>query len=802
MKKMLFLAALALAAVQASAGNVDLTAAQALATDFMASQATNGRLMASAPTVKWTHAVKNSSNVTLNAYYIVNTDRGYVIVAGDDRAREILAYGDRPLTDLNDIPDNMQFFLNLYKAEMEYLQAHPGLVVKKNVNRGGVSVAPMLTTAWAQGKPYNMRCPRVGRDYCMVGCTATSLAQVMKYWEYPEKSPAMPAYQCPDSKINVPALPEYTFDWDNMWDSYEAYSSNTDQLPEVNKDAVAYLMRYVGQAETIDYNVSRSGTDNFKILNAIRFFGYDEGAYIAKKYDSPDFTGDTAHDGHEFYSDEAWGELIQAELRAGRPLVYCANDMSADSTSIGGHAFNVDGYDAERDMYHVNFGMRAELNAYYALDAFQVDYVTVYDFWPIFFAGVQPPGLSTDPRIFTSTRDLNVEAYVGETATATFDVSGEHLTGDITVALTDANGVFTVDAATVALDELGKTVTVTYAPQAVGTHNATITLTSEGAADVVINVKGVATTAPLTVYNPVMLPADSTYINLTTFRADWTDQTAAENVASYTLEVSEKPAAGGLLADVDWSTATGTAADYLPEGWTYGDYSIFFDEGGIAITGESFIRTGVLDLTGVNKVTVVFTAKNYYYWDWQKAVLTVMSSVDSKTFELTANYDEYTVVLNCADQDQITFYADANNPTIQTIKIYSGEVTAPQLRAVETGNETYRLVTGITDKFYTVNNLLAEGTFLYKVKATYTDGTESDWSNVEMVTLFENGHGFAAGDVNHDGAVNITDVTLLIARVLNEASGSICETCADINGDNAVNITDVTLLIARVMASE
>ena len=801
MKKMTFLATLLLVAVQALAGNVDLATAKQKAAAFMGSNAVKGRMMSSAPTVKWVHEVKNSSNALQAAYYIVNTNSGYVIVAGDDRAKDILAYGDYPLTDLNDIPDNMQFFLNLFKAELEYLQAHPGLMVEKRVNRGGVSIEPMLTTEWGQGKPYNMRCPRVGRDYCMVGCTANALAQVMKYWEYPAKSAAMPGYTCPESGIQVPALPEYTFDWDNMWDSYAAYSNNTDQLPEVNKDAIAYLMRYVGQAETIDYNVLRSGTDNFKILNAIRFFEYDEGAYIAKKYDSPDFTGDTAHDGHEFYNDEEWGELIQSELRAGRPLVYCANDMSSDSLSIGGHAFNIDGYDANNDMYHVNFGMRAELNAYYALNAFRIDDFTVYDFWPILFAGVQPPGISTDPRILTSTRDLAIEAYAGDTGTATFDVSGDYLTGNISVTLNDTNGVFTIDATTVALDELGKTITVTFAPQTAGIHNATITLSSDGATDVVVNLKGIATNAPLEVYNPVMLPADSAYINLTSFRADWTDQTADDNVASYTLEVNQKPASGGMLAEVDWSTGSGDAEAYLPEGWTVGDYSIFFDEGGIAITGGSYIRTNTYDLTGVNKVTVVFTAKNYYYWSWQAASITVMSSLDSETFTLTSNYDEYTVVLDCADQDQITFYSVENNPTIQTIKIYLGEVTAPQLRAVvEDGNATKRVVTGITDKHYTVENLEAGGTFLYKVRAIYTDGTESDWSNIEMVTLFENGHGFEKGDLNHDGVVNVTDVTLLIAAVLNN-SDNVCAICADMNEDGQINVTDVTMLISKVLAS-
>ena len=76
--------------------------------------------------------------------------------------------------------------------------------------------------------------------------------------------------------------------------------------------------------------------------------------------------------------------------------------------------------------------------------------------------------------------------------------------------------------------------------------------------------------------------------------------------------MKEKPGAGGLLAEVDWSNATGSAPSALPEGWTYGDYSIFFDEGGIAITSESYIKTDVLDFAGQEKVTVVMRAKSYY----------------------------------------------------------------------------------------------------------------------------------------------------------------------------------------------
>ena len=798
MRKLLLIAALLFAATSVVAGNVDLSTAQTKAANFLLNKASHGRLMTSTPTVKWTHEVKNSSNAAMAAYYIVNTDKGYVIVAGDDRARDILAYGEGTLTDLNDLPEAMQLYLDKFQKQMEYLQAHPGLKVQKAIYRGGVSVEPLLRTAWAQGKPYNMYCPRSGRDYCKVGCSALSLAQVMRYWEYPAGSPALPGYTGEEFGITVPALPEYTFDWDNMWDTYENYTSESaiDRIPEVNKNSISYFLRYVGQAETMDYGVNMSGAEYPEIMQAIRTFGYDEGVHIEMKWDYDDGTVN--------YTEEEWGELIQSELIAGRPLVYCAFDTSGEGENMTllGHAFNVDGYDAENDMYHVNFGMSSALNAYYALDAFQIDYVTVYDFFPLLFAGLQPPGLSTDPRILVDNQNVNMECYTGETTTDTITVKGQYLTEGITVVLNDENGVFSIDVNSIALDQVGNAqIVVTYAPLAVGTHNATITLSSEGADDKVITLKGTATNAPLVVYDPVMLPANEDYITLTSFRADWTDQTVPENVASYTLEVAEKPTSG-LIAQADWSEVptSGSPANYMPEGWTYNG-GVYLEGGRISISSGYSLFTPVLDLTGYDKVTVVVRGKNCY--TWTNSAISVKTSIDSKYVEFANDYADYTVVLNCGDNERIEIYSETYYPEIQSIKVYTGEMTAPQLRAIaEDGGETYRLITGITDKFYTVNDLVEGGTFLYKVKALYTDGTESAWSNKEMVTLFDNGpapHEFAVGDVNHDKEVNIADVTALIDYLL--GNGDICLTCANVNGDEDVNIADVTTLIDRLLSN-
>ena len=162
--------------------------------------------------------------------------------------------------------------------------------------------------------------------------------------------------------------------------------------------------------------------------------------------------------------------------------------------------------------------------------------------------------------------------------------------------------------------------------------------------------------------------------------------------------------------------------------------------------------------------------------------------------------ETYAWVVTASSGQKITITTTDNNysPDIALIEVYAGNATA-MLNATETGDADYRLITGITDRFYTVNDLAAEGTFLYKVKALYLDGTESDWSNIEEVTLFENGHAYVLGDVNHDDKLSIKDVSDLISFLMD--GGSICEICADVNQDGVVTIKDVTELISLVLSS-
>ena len=784
MKKLLFIVTLLVATMHVSAANVDLPMARAMAQRFMQSKAGNRFNSVAVNDVKLLHAEPSSTRADLAVYYIFNSDRGFIIVAGDDRAQQILAYGDRPL-DMKRMPDNMKFWLGTYKTQIEYLQAHPGLVVdqpKPKQRFATSTIAPMLTAEWDQDAPYYNHCPMYNGSYCLTGCPATSLSMVFYYWKYPtDPTPPVEGYTNESYGFQVEALPSIVFDWDNMLDKYTG-----NYTPE-QADAVAWLMRYVGQEEHMDYTPDGSGAMGADILRAVKFFGYDEEtAQLVFKTRTDDYGTDTA----VYYTDDEWATLLQNELAEGRPVVYCAYDYSYWGWS--GHAFNVDGYTANSNTYHVNWGWSGDGNGDFALNAFSSSGYT-FNIEQQMIMGIQPP--AQGPSIKVNRAKLDIDAFVEQSATATFTVKGQELTSAITLTLNDESGFFSIDASSVdvADQETGKVITVTYAPQASGNHTATITLSNPGAEDKTVTINGVAT---LETYVPVLLPANEEYINLKQFRADWTDETADKYVDSYTLEVSSKPAVQ-LLDSLDGSIYP----DYyqsmtLTEPWSGNDvkvgngayyFSNYSLEGYISFTVPSGYNNDVFSMQ-ITTVSASYGSGN----------LSVGSTQTAAVGHYFNSSETYTWLVTASEGDQITITSTDSyfSPDMAMIKVYAGDVNElNSLKSVnEEGDENYRLVTGITDKHYLVRELAEAGTFFYRVKALYTDGTQSAWSKSKSVTLFENGHTYQLGDVNHDGNLNIVDVTELIDTLMGAAT-DVCDICADVDGNGIINITDVTDLI-------
>ncbi|MBR5170633.1 MAG: C10 family peptidase [Muribaculaceae bacterium] len=921
MKKFLLLLTAAVAAMSLWAAPVDQAAAMQKAKSFLANNLYAGRIMAPAA-LNPVLLKAEVGNPKLNqpVYYIYNTSTTFLVVAGDDRAEEILMVGDRPLRDINDLPLGLQDMLGQYKQEITFLQENPDVKVnpivspKNTPSLRATTVGPFLTCNWDQEAPYYNQCKftyNATSYQCLTGCPATSASMVLYFWKYPTgPTGTVPsytdyldisssAYSTNYKTFTYSSLPSTTFDWDNMLDNYTSGSYTTEQ-----GNAVATLMRYVGQAEKMTYGRSGSGISVDAAQNVVDMFvrfGYDSNTTrLVKQYQSMDNSGNQSG---QIYTDAQWASMLQEEMLAGRPIVFMAV-----STSAGGHAFNVDGYRDSDNKYHCNFGWSGDGNAWCALNSFGYSSGwTSYNFnvYQQMVIGIQPPsGQVTTPELTVNPTSLSFTgSQVGQTYTKTFTVTGTDLTGNVTIS--SSNSVYTVSPATLtaAQAQAGATVTVTYKPTTAGTQTANITVASSGAESKTVTVSGTATTVPtinvnpatvnmnttvgtpvtatftvtganltnavyltcngqffsidktnitknaansgvtVTVtYNPttygnhtgtvtltssgaqnatvtlkgtanivasapVMLPAVEQYIDQTKFRADWTDETPAANVTSYTLEVTPKVVVPELIGSLVGTDFTGSSTGYyditLPAPWggqnvRGGLNSIIYfrnnynndgSYGNITFT----VPEGYSNATFTMKITTA----NSNDGAGNLAVSTPQTASVNHNFTKNTTYS-WLVTASAGEKITITT-TDANySPDISRIEVYTGDASTALLKAFETGDENSRTVTGITDKFYTVENLAAEGTFLYRVKALYIDGTESAWSNVEEVTLFENTPAYQPGDVNHDGFVNITDVNLLINYILNDGGDIFLDT-ADYNGDTEVTITDAMDMITFIL---
>lgn len=279
-------------------------------------------------------------------YYVFNThDRSaFVIIAGDDRAHELLGYGEGEF-DAKRIPDNLRWLLDHYAKQIEYLHAHPeedfpiqSLSPRENRN---LVIPEMLTTRWGQGSPYNNLCPTVDGRLCATGCVATAMAQVMNYWQYPAVLPALAAYSTLTLHVWVPALPAESVEWRLMQDTYPQ-----DSYDEEHANAVATLMRYCGQASKMDYDIASSGALPADQLKALKAFGFNPSAGLVSRNN---------------YTDEEWTSMLLSDLSQMRPVIYTGHSSSIN------HTFVIDGYDGNK--YHINWGWNGYQNGYYELDA-------------------------------------------------------------------------------------------------------------------------------------------------------------------------------------------------------------------------------------------------------------------------------------------------------------------------------------------------------------------------------------------------------------------------------------------------
>ncbi len=364
-KKLCLSLVLAAAGIMAAnAGSIDVNAARQAANSFLKSKMTaQGMLKAPAMAdIKLAHT--EASSVEGNAYYVFNVQGGgWIIMAGDDRAKQVLAYGDKGNIDMNDMPGSMKDYLQLYKNQIEEMQSYKGqLIAKKSIQRNTV-VEPLLKSTWGQDEPMDRMCPMVSGEHAAVGCGPLAMAQIIYYWKYPTEHPGLDQYYI-YGLGTIPALPATTFDYNLMLDSYTVYNPATGGVSlgtytDEQANEVAKLCRYCGQACQVRYN-SSSGSYTYDQRDAFKTMGF---TYTDVKLIgiNPSYYCDNKNK----YSQDEWIALIYAELEAGHPIPYHNVDF------VDGHAWVLDGVDAD-GKFHMNWGWYERYNGWFEFGAFTV----------------------------------------------------------------------------------------------------------------------------------------------------------------------------------------------------------------------------------------------------------------------------------------------------------------------------------------------------------------------------------------------------------------------------------------------
>lgn len=298
-------------------------------------------------------------------YFVFNigANKGFVIVAGDDRVRPVLGYSDEGNIDFDNLPENLRAHLAYYQSQISWVEnkaidqsaeiaSEWSSYLSGATLRSGEGV--LLSTAnWSQGDPYNRECPYLtGFDgsghniegRALTGCVATAMGIIMKYHEYPAKAvnpPVSNSYEENGRPVTTTIDYSAGYDWNNMLDDYRS------NFTEEQGNAVATLLYHCGANVEMSYGISASSANTPRVAKALSdVFGYSPEIRFLPK---------------DAYRWKEWKAMIREELDARFPLIY-----DGQSTKDGGHAFVCDGYDAN-GLFHINWGWGGSSNGYFQL---------------------------------------------------------------------------------------------------------------------------------------------------------------------------------------------------------------------------------------------------------------------------------------------------------------------------------------------------------------------------------------------------------------------------------------------------
>lgn len=311
-------------------------------------------------------------SASLPSIYIFNRvdGKGFVVIAGDDRVRPILAYSKESVFNVENMADGARFILSCWCEQVEAVRSRQGQerfsetpIILALEEEGGLIYE---TPLWGQGEPFNREAPTMGGERCVTGCLATAMSIISYYNKYPAAGKGTtPEYTCSYNGVTytIPANElGRTYNYNLMLADYRGGSYTDEQA-----NAVAALMKDMGTAIRMQYSPIESSANYTDALIAFAHnFGYSKTARLEMA---------------DSYQYDEWVNILKNNLDLYGPTFYSGQSGSDGS---GGHAFVLDGYD-NQDYFHINFGWNGNSNGYFYLP----NGIT-YDYYQRAILGLEP----------------------------------------------------------------------------------------------------------------------------------------------------------------------------------------------------------------------------------------------------------------------------------------------------------------------------------------------------------------------------------------------------------------------------
>ena len=340
------------------------------------------------------------------SFYVFNLDTaGFVIVSADDRCLPILGYSMNGSFDFEKLPINLLSWLQEGAASIqEGIQANAP--DDKNTlkqweellkDNGGEDPSPksdsyLLTSTWEQGSGYNNYCPMMGGQHVVVGCVATAMAQIIRYYGTPTRGFGRKQYQHTAYGVLAVDFDTTEYDYSLMPDKIRRSSS------DAQKDMVSRFCYHCGIVVNMEYqhsgHTTGSGAHTENVPEGLLYFGYTN----AKCYSR-----------YSINNDSLWIAMIHEEIDNRRPIEYSGYGDE------GGHAFVLDGYN-NSNQFHFNWGWGGYADGFYSLNTmagFTSNHSMVINIYPSGWDGhlthflVSPDGDGTGINWASTNKDID-----------------------------------------------------------------------------------------------------------------------------------------------------------------------------------------------------------------------------------------------------------------------------------------------------------------------------------------------------------------------------------------------------------